>query len=441
MKAQEPLWLVKLKQQKWMDKVAQLKLLQSNRAEAEKILGEPDEKDSEVYLDYLINNAEVSITYTTDECNSIDGTIPKMVIEDIDFYPNFDISFSRLVSKLKIPLKQFELTWVHDVVGAKIYSNEQYGITFNVGYDRLSSIEFSIPEDKNYNCVPIQPFLSQLEKIKEIKLLEANRDDARKIFADYKFERSNHTEYKEKVRTDFSTVEFIYSEGKCEDNESDGYETSEWNIESVKIWPENRIVPKDFGINLSQFQKEKMYQNLADNYIFYDKAKGLSFEVYRGKIVEINFFPSLTNNPLMCNKKRAKMLSSTKSLFDKRLSGRLYQWSEFYAFAEKVTLSREEIIISCNSSNKTDNKSCQDNSQSIDVSARSPNPHDDVLTYNYTVSGGKIIGKGAKVQWDLSGVKPGTYSITAAVDDGCGFCGKSLTKKVVVKRCPDCQSK
>jgi hypothetical protein len=67
------------------------------------------------------------------------------------------------------------------------------------------------------------------------------------------------------------------------------------------------------------------------------------------------------------------------------------------------------------------------------VTTEATNPLGIQLTYSYTVSGGRVIGNGVKVFWDLSGVKPGTYTITAAVDDGCGFCGKTQTKTVVVK--------
>jgi hypothetical protein len=55
------------------------------------------------------------------------------------------------------------------------------------------------------------------------------------------------------------------------------------------------------------------------------------------------------------------------------------------------------------------------------------------LTYNYTVSGGKIIGSGAEVIWDLSNALIGTYTITGGVDDGCGICGATKTKTVVIK--------
>ena len=71
----------------------------------------------------------------------------------------------------------------------------------------------------------------------------------------------------------------------------------------------------------------------------------------------------------------------------------------------------------------------------VRVTTTAVDPENDVLTYNYTVSGGRIVGQGANVTWDLSGVRPGTYTITAGVDDGCGVCGKTETKTIEVTEC------
>jgi predicted metalloprotease with PDZ domain len=85
----------------------------------------------------------------------------------------------------------------------------------------------------------------------------------------------------------------------------------------------------------------------------------------------------------------------------------------------KIVLSRTEIALS-------------DADQKIDVSVEAFDSDNDVLTYAYTVSGGKIVGQGAKVVWDLSGVEPGTYTITVGVDDGCGICGTTKTMEIKV---------
>jgi hypothetical protein len=51
---------------------------------------------------------------------------------------------------------------------------------------------------------------------------------------------------------------------------------------------------------------------------------------------------------------------------------------------------------------------------------------DDNLTFNYTVSGGRLIGQGASVKWDLSGVRPGTYTATVGVDSSNPNCGGAV---------------
>ena len=103
-----------------------------------------------------------------------------------------------------------------------------------------------------------------------------------------------------------------------------------------------------------------------------------------------------------------------------------------------VTLSDTEISLPCPAGFRSESGGCND-STTINVATTAVDPENDVLTYNYTVSGGRIVGSGANVQWDLSGAQPGTYTITAGVDDGCGICGKTETKTLTVATCPDCK--
>jgi hypothetical protein len=70
----------------------------------------------------------------------------------------------------------------------------------------------------------------------------------------------------------------------------------------------------------------------------------------------------------------------------------------------------------------------------VGVTVTAQDPEGDTLTYNYTISGGRIVGTGAKVSWNLNGVLPGTYTITSGVDDGCGICGKTMTRSITVVR-------
>jgi len=107
------------------------------------------------------------------------------------------------------------------------------------------------------------------------------------------------------------------------------------------------------------------------------------------------------------------------------------------ASINSVTLSDSEITIGCQPGYKSASGSCDD-SRSVSVATSASDPENDPLVYNYTVSGGRIVGSGANVTWDLSGVEKGTYTITTGVDDGCGVCGKTDTKTITVKECADC---
>ena len=102
-----------------------------------------------------------------------------------------------------------------------------------------------------------------------------------------------------------------------------------------------------------------------------------------------------------------------------------------------VSLSDTEIKGGCQPGfQPREGQTCNE-STSITVTTTAVDPENDVLTYNYTVSGGRIVGTGASVTWDLSGVAPGTYTITAGVDDGCGLCGQTQTQTITVAEC-DC---
>jgi len=101
-----------------------------------------------------------------------------------------------------------------------------------------------------------------------------------------------------------------------------------------------------------------------------------------------------------------------------------------------VNLSDSVVTLGCAPGTRSES-ACND-SQIVKVSTSATDPENDPLVYNYTVSGGRIVGSGANVDWDMSGVKAGTYTITTGVDDGCGLCGKTETKTITVEECAGC---
>lgn len=71
----------------------------------------------------------------------------------------------------------------------------------------------------------------------------------------------------------------------------------------------------------------------------------------------------------------------------------------------------------------------------VEVSTVAEDTENDVVTYSYGVSGGRIVGMGAKVRWDLTGAAPGVYTIHAGVDDGFGIFGKTQSRTISVTAC------
>jgi outer membrane protein OmpA-like peptidoglycan-associated protein len=54
------------------------------------------------------------------------------------------------------------------------------------------------------------------------------------------------------------------------------------------------------------------------------------------------------------------------------------------------------------------------------VTCNGSDPDNDPLTYSYTSTGGKIVGSGSNVQFDATGLQPGSYSVKCTVNDGRG---------------------
>lgn len=77
----------------------------------------------------------------------------------------------------------------------------------------------------------------------------------------------------------------------------------------------------------------------------------------------------------------------------------------------------------------------------LEVSTEAEDPENDTLLYYYDISGGRVIGQGRKVLWDLSDAEPGLHWITAWADDGCGRCGRTITLQVALNESDEPQKR
>jgi hypothetical protein len=74
----------------------------------------------------------------------------------------------------------------------------------------------------------------------------------------------------------------------------------------------------------------------------------------------------------------------------------------------------------------------------VRLRANAVSPEGNPFRYRWIVSGGRIVGDGADVVWDLSDAQPGTYSATVEASTGAigSGCMAFSSTKVLVRNCP-----
>jgi len=277
----------------------------------------------------------------------------------------------------------------------------------------------------------------EINKAQEIKFLESSPDNVKKIFSDYPFSTPDF------ISTENAVISIDYSTGNCSDKDEE-WDVPKGKVISMGIDLRTPVSLKDLRIDLSKFVKEKVYNDYRSAFLYHNKAAGIAYSVYKGKVGRIIFIPAKENYSSLCNNEKVRQFYySNKSWFYEKLKQRQYiKWHlRSYANVTDLILSTIEITADCSVKNLSEIQDCS-YSKTINVETKggSDDPTD-VLTYEYEVSGGRIVGSGANVIWDLSGAKAGTYKIAAGINNGCGICGRIMTKTVVVKDCLNCSQK
>src|SRR4051812_37079895 len=80
---------------------------------------------------------------------------------------------------------------------------------------------------------------------------------------------------------------------------------------------------------------------------------------------------------------------------------------------------------------------CPGDGSMVQLAADAVSPQGLTLRYNWSATGGRIVGSGANTTWDFSGVQPGTYTVTVEVNSGREQdCTAFTQTAVVVRDCP-----
>lgn len=280
------------------------------------------------------------------------------------------------------------------------------------------------------NFAAAQSSPAEFEKVRQIRFLQDNRENVRRILADYKEDVSDYDD--ESDSDDFSTknaeIEVYYSSGGCSDDEL--WNADKFTVTKIEFSLRKNIKVKNFKFDFSGYTKKSEDDDAPEDYTYYNENAGAVFEIEEGKVRKIILFPSKANASLLCqNDFTTEYFSNEEQFIDLVLKGKTISCPA--ANMNDLIIETDEILADCENPTKREN--CVVWNKEISIEAIANDPDNDPLTYQYTVSGGKIIGQGAKVVWDISGLQPGNYTITAAVDDGCGFCGMTQTKTLIVK--------
>lgn len=288
-----------------------------------------------------------------------------------------------------------------------------------------------------YRFAFAQDSLPELEIAREIKLLKSTESDVKIIMSEFDSDEEDDEEenYNQKFSSDKATVRVSYSTGDCsEDAGIQNY--PKWNVPKmtatkIVIRFHETMKLKDLGLKLSNFKKKLENEDDEDSeyYIYYDEKAGITILTDSGEVEKIILHPPKKQINNLCRDEE-----NDSELFSSKVS-----------FVDSIVRSDEYCLLRNNPSNVTNldlqtkaSSDCKDGDclnakKEILVKTTAVDPENDVLTYNYTVTGGAINGVGSKVIWNLTGVQPGIYAITAGSDDSCGICGETKSRKILVK--------
>jgi len=262
--------------------------------------------------------------------------------------------------------------------------------------------------------------LTWFNHLKEIKLLEYDRTEVRNTLSDFITDPVDDSDYYQVFSTYDMSAQVSFSIGDCSDDDQI-WDIPKGKATAIEITPENPLPLDTIKIDLSKFNKERQYVDIPDSYVYSDKNRGIAFEVRENEITTIYLFPPKTTKVKLCKTEEAKRFASKSWFGDIKLQDR-----------KGICVLVNQIANVVNVTLSVDRFEATDSNKQITVDVEALDPENDVLTYNYVVSGGKIIGSGAKVTWNLQSVPNGTYTMTVGVDDGAGIVGKTITKSVVI---------
>ncbi len=256
---------------------------------------------------------------------------------------------------------------------------------------------------------------AKLESIKnQLRLLELKRADVAVLLSPGSLSSLDRSDDMQTFYRYDETIDVFYSTGRCPKDNFEFMPWDAWNVPNgtlvgFEVAPKDELIPADLGLDLRKLRKEQPYRTHKNYLVYFDKDSGIAVYVQGDSVKTIRYFPPRSIDSKLCDSPGIKK----------------YFRGDKWRFMREP---RHEAVDFNRPANVEDINLVLAEAGKVLVIVTARDPENDVLTYNYKVSAGRIIGVGANVTWDLSGQAPGTYSISCAVDDGVGFRGRYVTK-------------
>lgn len=258
----------------------------------------------------------------------------------------------------------------------------------------------------------------------KIRHLDSNRQDVRKLFTEYESDLDEDSEDDTFTAPGVEVV-VLYASGECSDTAGSHSFSEVWNVKSgkvikVKIRFDDPVGLAEFTLDTSSLTKEMRDEVEPGDHVQFNKANGIMFDIGERGVERIVLFPPASKETSLCRDNTwGRGFYSSKVWFDEFNLDFTCNLKNLPADVDGLELSTAQVEATLD--------------KTITVVTTASDPENDVLSYTYVVSGGRIRGTGYKVTWDLTGVVAGTYTITAGVDDGLGVVGRTITKSITVK--------
>ncbi len=258
-----------------------------------------------------------------------------------------------------------------------------------------------------------------LERVRAIKFFEMDRIDVKQVLYEMTFDGTYDN------RDDFTygdfDIEVYYATGECDEDDDEIFEAEAGKVVRISISSSKDFKIEQIGFDLSKLKKEQVYLENESEYFFHDKKLGIAVKIDSDDIEFVALFPGVNTDAKTCSSEIAREFVKYESWFgSKKLEDRI-RTETYCAPPSVVSIMLDRELITALTPRR------------INIHTQGSDPDIGLEKYIYNVTAGRIIGTGRDVVWDLTGVPPGQYSITAGVDDGCGLCGATVTKTVTIK--------